>query len=54
MTSSGTPPAVSINGTITNAGGHVVATFVVDQFGDGIITYADGQQGIIIDWHVIS
>jgi hypothetical protein len=54
LTSSGTPPTVSINGTITNAGGHVVATFAVDQFGDGIITYADGQQGIIIDWHVIS
>jgi hypothetical protein len=54
LTSSGTPPSVSINGTIMNSGGQVLATFSVDQYGDGIITYADGQQGIIIDWHVIS
>jgi hypothetical protein len=54
LTSSGAPPSVSINGTISNSGGTVLATFTVDQFGDGIITYADGQQGIIIDWHVIS
>ncbi len=54
LTSSGTPPSVSVNGTIMNAAGTVLATFTVDQFGDGIITYANGQQGIIIDWHVIS
>jgi hypothetical protein len=54
LTSSGTPPSVSINGTIMNSGGTVLATFSVDQYGDGTITYADGQQGIIIDWHVIS
>ena len=53
LTSSGTPPAVSINGTIMNAGGTVVATFSVDQYGDGVITYANGQQGIILDWHVV-
>ncbi|HKW44436.1 MAG TPA: hypothetical protein VJN22_02190 [Candidatus Eremiobacteraceae bacterium] len=54
LTSSGSPPSVSINGTIMDAGGKVLATFSVDQFGDGTITYADGQQGIIIDWHVVS
>jgi hypothetical protein len=54
LTSSGTPPSVSVNGTIMNAAGQVLATFTVDQFGDGIITYANGQQGIIVDWHVIS
>jgi hypothetical protein len=53
LTSSGTPPSVSINGTIMNSGGQVLATFTVDEFGDGVITYANGQQGIIIDWHVI-
>ena len=54
LTSSGTPPSVSVNGTIMNAAGQVLATFSVDQFGDGVITYANGQQGIIVDWHVIS
>lgn len=54
LTSSGTPPSVSINGTIMNSAGQVLATFSVDQFGNGIITYADGQQGVIIDWHVVS
>ncbi len=53
LSSSGTPPSVSINGTIMNAAGSVVATFTVDQFGDGVITYANGQQGIILDWHVV-
>jgi hypothetical protein len=54
LTSSGTPPSVTISGTIMNAAGQVLATFSVDQFGDGVITYANGQQGIIIDWHVVS
>ncbi|HEY5095728.1 MAG TPA: hypothetical protein VII69_11485 [Candidatus Eremiobacteraceae bacterium] len=54
LSSTGTPPTVSVNGTITNAGGTVLATFTVDEYGDGIITYADGQQGVILDWHVIS
>ena len=53
MTSSGTPPTVSINGTIMNSSSTVVATFTVDQYGDGVITYANGQQGIILDWHVV-
>ena len=51
VTSSGSP--IAINGTIANSGGTTVATFTVDQFGDGIITYANGSQGLIYDWHVV-
>jgi len=53
ISSSGTPPGVSINGTITNPSGNNVATFSVDQNGDGIITFANGQQALIYDWHVV-
>ncbi|HXW52272.1 MAG TPA: hypothetical protein VEJ41_09805 [Candidatus Acidoferrales bacterium] len=53
VTSSGTPPTVSINGSITTSSGDPVATFTVDQYGDGVITYADGSQGLIIDWHLV-
>lgn len=53
VTSSGTPPGVSINGTITDTSGQNVASFSVDQNGNGIITYANGQQALIIDWHVV-
>lgn len=53
VTSSGTPPGVSINGSITDSSGQNVATFQVDQNGNGIITYANGQQALIIDWHVV-
>ncbi|MDQ6766920.1 MAG: hypothetical protein M3Z41_03840 [Candidatus Eremiobacteraeota bacterium] len=53
VTSSGTPPGVSINGAITDPSGNNVATFSVDQNGDGLITYANGQQAIIYDWHVV-
>ncbi len=53
VSSSGTPPGVSINGTITTASGGPVATFSVDQNGDGIITFANGQQALIYDWHVV-
>jgi len=53
VTSSGTPPGVSINGSITDPSGNNVATFQVDQNGNGIITYANGQQALIIDWHVV-
>ena len=53
VSSTGTPPGVSINGTIADPSGNVVATFSVDQNGDGIITYADGQQALILDWHVV-
>jgi hypothetical protein len=53
ISSSGTPPGISINGTITDPSGHTVATFSVDQNGDGIITFANGQQALIYDWHVV-
>jgi hypothetical protein len=53
VSSSGTPPGVAINGTITDTSNNPVATFSVDQNGDGIITYASGWQALIIDWHVI-
>lgn len=53
ITSTGTPPTVAINGTITTSGGAPVATFSVDEYGDGIITYANGNQALIIDWHVV-
>jgi hypothetical protein len=53
VTSSGSPGTIAINGTITNTSGQQVATFSVDQFGDGVITYANGGQALIIDWHVV-
>ena len=53
MTSSGSPGSIAINGTVTNSAGKQVATFTVDQYGDGIITYADGQQALILDWHIV-
>ena len=53
VSSSGTPPGVSINGTITDPSGAAVATFSVDQNGDGIVTFANGQQALIVDWHVV-
>ncbi|MBV8365698.1 MAG: hypothetical protein JO194_04280 [Candidatus Eremiobacteraeota bacterium] len=53
VTSSGSGPTISINGTISSSGGTVLATFSVDRFGDGIITYANGAQAVIIDWHVV-
>ncbi len=53
VTSSGTPPTVAINGQITDPSNNPVATFTVDQYGDGVITYADGSQGLIVDWHLV-
>ncbi len=53
VSSSGSPPGVSINGTVKDASGNVLATFSIDQNGDGIITYANGAQALILDWHVI-
>lgn len=53
VTSSGSGSTISINGTITAPGGASLATFSVDRFGDGLITYANGAQAIIIDWHVV-
>jgi hypothetical protein len=53
MTSTGSPGSVAINGTVTNSSGTQVATFSVDQYGDGVITYANGNQALIIDWHIV-
>lgn len=53
VTSSGSGATISINGTITSPGGAQLATFSVDRFGDGLITYANGAQALIIDWHVV-
>lgn len=53
VSSSGAPPSVSVNGTVTNSQGQQVATFSVDQHGDGTITFADGSQGLILDWRVV-
>jgi hypothetical protein len=53
VTSTGTPPTVAINGQITDPSNNPVATFTVDQYGDGVITYANGNQGLIVDWHVV-
>jgi hypothetical protein len=53
VTSTGSGATISINGTISSPGGTQLATFSVDRFGDGIITYANGTQAIIMDWHVV-
>jgi len=53
ITSSGSPGSISIAGVITNSAGSQVATFTVDQYGDGVITYANGSQALIIDWHIV-
>lgn len=53
MTSSGSPGSIAINGTVTNPSGVQVATFTVDQYGDGVITYANGTQALIIDWRIV-
>jgi len=52
VTSSGSGPTIAINGTISS-GGTTLATFSVDRFGDGLITYANGSQAVIMDWHVV-
>ncbi len=53
MTSSGSPGSIAINGVVTNGSNQQVATFTVDQYGDGVITFANGQQSLIIDWHIV-
>ncbi len=53
VTTSGTPPTIAINGVITSPSNQPVATFTVDKFGNGVITYANGQQALIVDWHVV-
>lgn len=53
MTSSGSPGSIAINGVVTNSSGQQVATFTVDQYGDGVITFANGSQALIIDWHIV-
>jgi hypothetical protein len=44
--------------TTTDGGGNSqqmqsLTTQETAQFGDGIITYANGSRGLIIDWHVV-
>jgi hypothetical protein len=53
VTSSGSGATIAINGTISSPSGTQLATFSVDRFGDGLITYANGSQAIILDWHVV-
>ena len=53
MTSSGSPGSIAIDGVVTNASGQQVATFTVDQYGDGVITFANGTQALIIDWRIV-
>lgn len=53
MTSSGNPGSIAINGIVTNSSGQQVATFTVDQYGDGVITFANGSQALIVDWHIV-
>ena len=53
VTSSGSGATIAINGTISNPSGTQLATFSVDRFGNGLITYANGSQAVIIDWHVV-
>ncbi len=45
--------AVTVNGTITTAGGAPFATFTTDASGNGVFTLASGAQVPIVDWHVI-
>ena len=53
MTSTGSPGSIAINGVVTNSSNQQVATFTVDQYGNGVITYANGSQALIIDWHIV-
>ena len=53
VTSTGSGATISINGVISSPSGTQLATFSVDRFGNGIITYANGSQAIILDWHVV-
>jgi hypothetical protein len=48
-TSSG--PPIAFNGTVTSASGTSLATFVVDQYGNGSVSFADGSKRTIYDWH---
>ena len=53
VAASGSGDPITVNGTVMSSSGTTIATFTVDQFGDGIITYANGSQGLIYDWHVV-
>lgn len=53
VTSTGSGATIAINGVISNPSGTQLATFSVDRFGDGLITYANGAQAVIMDWHVV-
>jgi hypothetical protein len=51
---SGSGDPITINGTVKDSGGNVLATVVLDGYGDGIITYANGTQGVVTDWHIVA
>jgi hypothetical protein len=53
MTSSGSPGSIAINGVVKDSSGNQLATFTVDQYGNGVITYANGSQALIIDWRIV-
>ena len=53
VTSSGSGSSISISGVISSPSGTQLATFSVDRFGNGLITYANGAQAVILDWHVV-
>jgi hypothetical protein len=53
ITAGGSGDPITVSGTVKNSAGATLATFTVDQFGDGIITYSNGSQGTIDDWHVV-
>jgi hypothetical protein len=44
-------PPISFNGTVTATSGSTLATFSVDQFGNGSVSFADGSSRKIYDWH---
>jgi len=53
VAASGSGDPITVAGTIKNSSGTTIATFTVDQFGDGTISYSNGTQGVIDDWHVV-
>jgi hypothetical protein len=50
VTTSAGPPVV-FNGTVSGSSGSVLATFQVDQYGNGSVSFADGSKRSIYDWH---
>jgi hypothetical protein len=53
IAAAGSGDPITVTGTVKDSSGTTIATFTVDQYGDGIITYSNGSQGLIYDWHVV-